>query len=170
MAPFRGFFLGLNMTGQSLQSLVASAVEAEGYELVLAQLSRQGRHGLLQVYIDKEGGVTADDCAKASRQIAAVLEVENPIAGDYRLEVSSPGLDRPLYKKEDYQRFIGREIKLRLRAPEENQRNFSGVLVSLDQDQITLETKLGQKILTLSSIEKANLIPDLVINDIPKKT
>lgn len=146
---------------QQLQSIIASALEAVGYELVGYEHLRQGGDSLLRVYIDQPSGVTADDCAKASRQIGSVLDVENAIAGSYVLEVSSPGLDRPLYTKEHYQRFIGRTIKLRLRVPTENQRQFSGVLAELQGDKITLQTTVGPKEFGLSEIEKANLVPEI---------
>jgi len=147
----------------ALESLVASAVEAVGYELAGCELLRQGRHTLLRVYVDQEKGVTADDCAKASRQIASVLDVEDPIAGAYTLEVSSPGLDRPLYTKKDYQRFVGRVIKLRLRVPQDNQRQFSGVLKEVkEEEQIVLETEQGLKEFSLTQIDKANLVPELM--------
>lgn len=143
-----------------LNSLVASAVGAVGYELVGCDLVRAGRHSVLRVFIDKEGGVTADDCAIASRQIGAVLDVEDPIAGAYDLEVSSPGLDRPLYTIEHYQRFVGRTIKIRLRMMEANQRQFSGVLSEVVDDKISVLTKEGPKLFALSDIEKANLVPE----------
>lgn len=146
---------------QQLQSIIASALEAVGYELVGCEHLRQGGHSLLRVYIDQPSGVTADDCAKASRQIGSVLDVEDVIPGSYVLEVSSPGLDRPLYTKEHYQRFIGRTIKLRLRVPEENQRQFSGVLAELNGDKITLQTTAGPREFGLSKIEKANVVPEI---------
>ncbi len=144
-----------------MQSILASAVEAAGYELVGSELHRQGRYSVLRVYIDKEGGVTADDCAKASRQIGAVLDVENPITSAYSLEVSSPGLDRPLYTREQYQRFVGQVIKLRLRVPQNAQRQFSGILLEVVGDEINLHTEQGVKLFALSDIEKANLVPNI---------
>lgn len=146
----------------ALESLLASALAAVDYELVGSELLRNGRHSLLRVYIDREGGVTADDCAKASRQIASVLDVEDPITGSYILEVSSPGLDRPLYTKEHYQRFLGSMIKLRLQVPQANQRQFSGVIAEVkDDDIIVLQTAEGLKEFSLTQIDKANLVPDL---------
>ncbi len=150
----------LNRTTK-LHSFVESAVTAVGCELVVCELSMPGKRSLLRVLIDKEGGVTADDCAKASRQIASVLDVEDPITGAYDLEVSSPGLDRPLYTKEHYQRFTGQSIKIRLRMPQENQRQFTGVLSAVVDDKIALETKEGPRLFALSEIEKANCVPDL---------
>lgn len=144
-----------------MQSILASAVEAAGYELVGSELHRKGRYSVLRVYIDKEGGVTADDCAKASRQIGAVLDVENPITSAYSLEVSSPGLDRPLYTREQYQRFVGQVIKLRLRVPQNAQRQFSGILLEVVGDEINLHTEQGVKLFALSDIEKANLVPNI---------
>ena len=146
----------------ALESMIRSALEAVGYELVGCELSRQARHSLLRVYVDQAAGITADDCAKASRQIASVLDVEDPIQGEYILEVSSPGLDRPLYTQQDYQRFVGRTIKLRLRVPVENQRNFVGTLSELNAEgRVILETEQGPKELIFTNIDKANLVPEL---------
>ncbi len=146
----------------ALESLLRSALEAVGYELVGSEFSRQAKHSHLRVYIGQEAGITADDCAKASRQIASVFDVEDPIEGFYTLEVSSPGLDRPLYSKEDYRRFLGQMIKLRLRVPCENQRNFSGILLELsDEDKVSLQTEQGPKDFVFTNIEKANLVPNL---------
>ena len=100
-----------------LLKLLEPAAEALGYELVELEFHPQGRGGLLRIFIDRTGGVTVDDCEKVSRQVSSVLDVEDPIPGAYTLEVSSPGLDRPLRKETDYVRFAGEQAKLELALP-----------------------------------------------------
>ncbi|EQA04059.1 hypothetical protein HPSMNH_0186, partial [Glaesserella parasuis MN-H] len=95
---------------QKLQELVADPIDAMGFELVGVECQRAGRFSTVRLYIDKEGGVTIDDCSDVSRQVSAIFDVEDPIADKYNLEVSSPGLDRPLFTLAHYQRFVGREI------------------------------------------------------------
>ncbi|ABS77646.1 ribosome maturation factor [Coxiella burnetii] len=146
---------------RTLHRLIAPAVEALGFELVGCELFRRGATRILQVFVDKPGGIGLDECAKVSRQISAVLDVEDPIRGRYTLEVSSPGLERPLYTANHYRRFIGNKAKIRLREPREGQRQFRGMIVAVDnEEQVTLQ--LDNKILKvpLGEIEKANLIAD----------
>lgn len=147
---------------QRLHDLIEPAVKALDFELVDVRYIQSGGHNLVQVFIDGERGVTADDCAKVSRQIGAVFEVEDPIHARYDLQVSSPGLDRPLVTLEHYQRFIGRDIKVRLRIPRGEQRNFSGTLTAVLDDGITLRcAEEGEINFLLNDIERANLIPEL---------
>lgn len=135
--------------------LVEQVVTGLGYELVDFETSPRGR--LLRVFIDIERGVTVDDCATVSNQLTRVFEVENV---DYdRLEVSSPGLDRPLKKLADYERFGGQDIQLRLFVPFGNQRNFAGVLEGVRDGKIVVQTDKGELELTFDEIEKAHLVP-----------
>lgn len=135
--------------------LVEQVVTGLGYELVDFETSPRGR--LLRVFIDIERGVTVDDCATVSNQLTRVFEVENV---DYdRLEVSSPGLDRPLKKLADYERFVGQDIQLRLFVPFGNQRNFAGVLEGVRDGKIVVQTDKGELELTFDEIEKAHLVP-----------
>lgn len=146
---------------QILNHIIALAVEARGFELVGCELSRQGSIKILRVFVDNPAGVSLDNCSEISRQISAVLDVEDPISGRYTLEVSSPGLERPLYTANHYRRFIGREVKIRLREQREGRRYFRGIIAALDdEDRFTL--KFDGKILQvpLEEIEKANLIAD----------
>lgn len=144
-----------------LTQLVTSTVTALGYELVGVEYLPQGKHSVLRVFIDSENGVVLGDCEKVSHQLSGVLEVEDPIRGQYNLEVSSPGLDRPLFTLEHFERFIGKQVKLRLHRPLEGQRKFKGVIEAVENSriQITLE---GDQVLELEldEIEKANLIPE----------
>ena len=131
-----------------------------GYELVDLQASNGGR--LLRLFIDKAGGVGVEDCAAVSRQLARVLEVEGV---DYeRLEVSSPGLDRPLRKAGDFARFAGQKADVRMRTPDATgRRRFVGVLRGADGERVSLEVEgNGQTVaLAIADIDRAKLVPEL---------
>ena len=146
-----------------LTELVASAVEPLGYELLGVEYLAQGHHSLLRIYIDSPDGITLDDCERASRQVSAVLDVDDPLKGQYTLEMSSPGLDRPLFTAEHFTQFIGHEVKLRLHSPLEGQRRFKALIKGVEGDVIHLtssETDEDWQI-SLDNIEKANLLPKL---------
>ena len=147
-----------------LQALIEPTVTGLGYELVA--LERVGR-GLLRAYIDKPGGVDLEDCSRVSHQLTRVLAVEN-VAYD-RLEVSSPGLDRPLVKAADYVRFTGERAQLRLRMPLEGRRKFVGVLLGLEQDRVRLQADAGVVELALADIESARLAPDFGMKDVARR-
>ncbi len=155
------YFLGvvLSTLEKQLTELINTPVTALGFELVGIELNR-GRQILLRIYIDKDGGVTVDDCADVSHQISAVLDVEEPISGAYTLEVSSPGLDRPLFNAGHYQRYIGREIVMVLRIAVQNRRKWTGIIKSVNEgDTITLTIDDTDETFALSNIQKANLVP-----------
>ena len=138
-----------------IEALVAQIVEGLGFEFVDFESTPKAR--LLRVFIDIERGITVDDCATVSNQLSRVFEVENV---DYdRLEVSSPGLDRPLKKAVDFERFAGSEVQLRLRMPVNNQRNYIGELVGLVSGEVRLNTAKGEVSFPLEEIEKARLVP-----------
>ena len=146
-------------TEQVLRQLIVPAVEALGFELWGLEYQSQNRQALLRVYIDGPDGVTVDDCAAVSRQISAVLDVEDPIAGEYTLEVGSPGMDRPLYTLEQFRQYLGESVKLRLRSAFEGRRNFNGELRAVEGDEIVLLVGDHEYVLPVEWIEKANLIP-----------
>ncbi len=131
------------------------------WDLNLSALSAnvQGVFLTVRLYIDKEGGVTIDDCSDVSRQVSAIFDVEDPIADKYNLEVSSPGLDRPLFTLAHYQRFVGREIVVHLRIPMLDRRKWQGELVSVEGDLITLKVDGNLQAFAFGNIQKANLIP-----------
>jgi ribosome maturation factor RimP len=141
-----------------LQAIIEPAVTALGYELVGAEYLSQGRHSVLRVYIDHENGINVDDCADVSRQISAVLDVEDPIHGEYTLEVSSPGLDRPLFTAEQYQRYSGSLADIRLRSPIEGRRKFKGRMHGVRDEQVVIDVDGEEYLLPLDAIEKAHLI------------
>ncbi len=150
------------MLEDKLTRLVASAVEALGFELVGVEYLAQGAHSILRVFIDSEQGITLDNCSKVSHQISGVLEVEDPIRGKFNLEVSSPGLDRPLFTLAHFQRFTGEDVKLRLRQPLNGQRKFKGVISAVENERIQIVLDENQVLeLEIDEIEKANLIPKL---------
>lgn len=141
-----------------VSEFIEQAVTGLGYEVVDFETSPRGR--LLRVFIDipsHDRNVTIDDCTAVSNHLTRVLMVENM---DYdRLEVSSPGLDRPLTKPADYVRFAGLEVQLRLRLAVDNQRNFSGVLLGLDGDKVRLDVAGRQLAFDLAQVDKARLVP-----------
>lgn len=154
------------MAGQvqkTLVTLIKPVVTGLGYELVGIEYLPQGRYSVLRVFIDNEQGIQLEDCEKVSRQISAVLDVEDPISGQYSLEISSPGLERPLFEAEHYARFTGHAVKVRLRTPLDGQRKFRGILQAADDEQITLqESETGREVtLMLADIDKANLEPEI---------
>ena len=153
-----------------LQGLLEQTVDGLGYELVSVELSNRGR--MLRIFIDKPAagaqgpqgpqgalasGITVDDCARVSNQLARVLEVEDI---DYdRLEVSSPGLDRPLKKEADFVRFAGEQARLTLRMPVEGRRNFTGLMHAVAGGKLQLEVEGGMVSIDLANIDKARLVP-----------
>src|SRR5690606_38077927 len=117
---------------------LVSLVESLGYEFVGCELLRQKRSSLLRIYIDTPQGITLTDCTQVSRQVSAMLDVEDPIQGGYTLEVSSPGLNRPLFELAHYEKQLGQRVKVRLRVPFENKRNFIGTLQKVENSKIYL--------------------------------
>ncbi|OOS02044.1 ribosome maturation factor RimP [Canicola haemoglobinophilus] len=144
---------------EKLQELLQSSVEDLGCELWGIECQRAGRFLTVRLYIDKEGGVTIDDCADVSRQVSAVLDVEDPIADKYNLEVSSPGLDRPLFRLEQFERYIGQDISVHLRIPMLDRRKWQGKLEKIENDMLTLVVDGQPQVLVFGNIQKANVIP-----------
>ncbi len=138
-----------------LKKLIEQTVEGLGFELVELEMSTRGR--LMRIFIDQSEGIDVEDCATVSNQLTRVFEVENV---DYdRLEVSSPGLDRPLTKLAHFARFVGAEVQLKLRIPVGTQRNFRGVLCGMEGDQVVLSVENGEHRFSLEDIERARLVP-----------
>lgn len=145
---------------ETLIKLLEPAIEALGYEVVELEFHPLGRGGLLRVYIDREGGITVDDCEIVSRQVSAVLDVEDPIPGAYTLEVSSPGLDRPLRKEADFARFVGERAKIELTVPKDGRRRFTGTLKGCEAGEVTIEVDGVDHRVSLTDVGKARLVPD----------
>lgn len=144
---------------EQLQALLAPVVEALGYQCWGIEFISQGRHSLLRVYIDNPDGILIEDCEKVSRQISGVLDVEDPISGEYVLEVSSPGMDRPLFTLEQFAAHVGAQVKIRLRSPYEGRRNFQGVLRGIEEQDVVVQVDDHEFLLPIDSIDKANIIP-----------
>jgi ribosome maturation factor RimP len=143
-----------------LWDLLEPVVTGLGYELVEIEYQPNPKHGVLRIFIDQPDGIQLDDCQQVSNQVSALLDVEDPIPGHFNLEVSSPGLDRPLNKVEDFERFTGETVKIKTGMAIDGQRNFKGRLCGIEGDDITIEFDGKQVSLPLASIEKARLVPD----------
>ena len=138
---------------------IAPAIEAMGYDIVRVVLSGRRRPRLQIMAERKDGaGMVVDDCVAVSRAASAILDVEDPISGPYELEVSSPGIDRPLTRLADFERFAGFEAKLETALPLDGQRRWKGCLLGLDGETVRLKTKSGEVALPFAVIEKAKLV------------
>jgi ribosome maturation factor RimP len=143
---------------ERLIELLEPAIAAMGFEL--ADLDAHlGRRGILRLYIDREGGVTVDDCQRVSEQVGALLDVEDPLPGSYVLEVSSPGFDRRLRTRAHFERFVGEQVRVELKDALEGRRNFTGRLTGLEGDDVLLEVEGKVWHLPLSDIAVARLVP-----------
>ena len=132
-----------------------------GLELVHAEIAGPDGHPIVRVFIDKPGGVSHDDCSEVSVHLGTVLDVEDFIHSAYTLEVSSPGLERGLYKRADYERFAGSAAKIKVRTPVSGQRNFRGRIVSVDESHVIFEDRTSGRVrLPIDAITKANLEVD----------
>lgn len=149
------------MTGEELARLLEPTVERLGYELSDLELKLGGKDGVIRVFIDKPEGVDLSDCEAVSRQLSAVLDVEDPVPGHYTLEVSSPGLDRKLTKPEHFRRYVGEDVRVRLRTPLDGRRNFRGRLTAADDEDVEIEVDGRPHHLAMAAIESARLVPSL---------
>ena len=149
-----------------IETLILPILDDLGYELVDLQLQQDGKQLALRIFVDKPAGITLDDCVEVSREVSAILEVEDPIKAAYRLEVSSPGLDRPLKKAADFERFVGKKARLKsknLIDPDQRgttRKTFVGTLLGFEDDNVRLELtdKQGGVIaIPLADLDKANL-------------
>lgn len=146
---------------EKIESLLVPTIEALGFELWGLELLSQGRHSLLRLYVDGENGVNVDDCAAVSRQVSAVMDVEDPITGEYTLEVSSPGVDRLLFRLDQYPAYVGEWIELRLRVPFEGRRKLKGTLKGLEGEDVVVQVDDQEFLLPHGVIDKAQVKPRL---------
>lgn len=144
---------------EQLTSLVGPVVRGLGYELWGIEFHAHGKQSSLKVYIDAEDGIGVDDCAKVSRQIGAMLDVEDPISGHYTLEVSSPGMDRRLFTLEQFEAFKGSNVKLSLREPYEGRRRYKGILCGIEDEEVVVRSGDEEYLFPFESIERANVVP-----------
>ncbi|MCW4153585.1 ribosome maturation factor RimP [Halomonas sp. 18H] len=143
----------------ALKALIEPVVTSMGFELWGIDYLSQGKHSRLVVYIDHANGVGVDDCADISRQVSAVLDVEDPIAGEYRLEVSSPGMDRPLFSLEQFERYAGHSVALKLRTPFDGRRKFQGLLAGVEGDEVLLQLDGEEYCFPIEGIDQARIVP-----------
>lgn len=151
--------LGVLMTGDELQALLEPAIERLGYELIDLEVRLGGKSGVVRIFIDSPDGIGLDDCEKVSLAVSALLDVEDPLPGQYNLEVSSPGLDRKLTKVEHFHRFKGETVKVSMRFPIEGRRRFRGTLVSTNDENIVVEVDGEPHTLPMATIDTARLVP-----------
>ena len=148
----------VNSSVTLVTELIDTTIQALGLDLWGVELLQQGKYSLLRIYIEREEGVTIEDCEKVSRQVSALLDVEDPIAGDYTLEVSSPGMDRPLFSIEHYSKYVSSEVDLKLRRPMNGRRKFKGQIIKVSGDIVGLLVEGSEYDLEFSDIEKASIV------------
>ncbi len=145
---------------QRLTELLTPPIEGLGFELWGIEFIRAGKHSTLRVYIDHANGISVDDCAEASHQVSALLDVEDPITTEYYLEVSSPGMDRPLLKPSQFARYIGQDASVTLRMAVNNRRKYKGTIKQVDGEMITVSVDGRDEVVAFANIQHANLIPN----------
>jgi ribosome maturation factor RimP len=146
------------MIANEIENLLLPIIEDMGYVLWGLEHISQGRHSLLRVYIDKDSGIGIEDCERVSRQVSAMLDVEDPVSGNYRLEISSPGIPRPLFYSWQYQSYADQDVNIKLSKPFAGKRKISGTIISADDNVLILKVDEKPQEFILSNIVKANLI------------
>lgn len=143
-----------------LTAMIEPVVTGMGFTLWGIEYIPSGKYSTLRIFIDHEDGINVEHCAEVSRQVSAVMDVEDPITGNYNLEVSSPGMDRPLFQLEHYAAYIGEWAEVKLRYAFEGRRNFKGVIVSIEDGDVVISADGEEFLLPIESIDKARLIPN----------
>lgn len=144
---------------KQLEELIKPAIDSLGLDLWGIEFQSAGKRSTLRIYIDGPEGVTVDDCARVSHQVSGILDVEDPITEQYLLEVSSPGMDRPLYNLAQYMSYIGHVLEVKLRVPFEGRRRFKGILNGVEGDEILLVVDDNEYLLPIDYIDRARLVP-----------
>ncbi|NJN50579.1 MAG: ribosome maturation factor RimP [Gammaproteobacteria bacterium] len=144
---------------RDLEALLTPSVAALGLRIWGVEFQGQGKHAMLRVYIDSDAGVTIDDCERASKQIGSVLDAESPTNANFTLEVSSPGLDRLLFKPEQYAESIGETLDVRLSFPFEGRRRFVGRLNGMERDEIAVQVDEDEVVIPLENVQRARIVP-----------
>jgi ribosome maturation factor RimP len=152
------------MTGRAeeIRDMLAPTVEALGFELLGVEYAPSTGHSLLRLYIDAEKGIGIEDCEAVSREVSALLDVEDPIPGEYSLEVSSPGIDRPLFGAAQFARHVGEQAKVSLRIPQEGRRRLQGRIARVEGGTVFIAEEKAEYAVAEANIEKARLVPDFV--------
>lgn len=148
---------------EHLLELIEPVVEGLGYECVGVEYNSHPKHGFLRIYIDAEQGVGMEDCTKVSHQVSGVLDVEDPIAGEYNLEVSSPGMDRPLFKLKQFEQFIGHTVQVNLFKPVDGRRKITGLIEKVEDSMVYLQQDGQVYKVPFQAMSKAKLEPDYSI-------
>jgi len=143
---------------QKLTEMLRPAVEETGKSLLGIEFISAGNNSVLRLFIDHENGIDVDDCAEVSRQVSAILDVEDPISSEYNLEISSPGVDRPLFEKSHFEAVIGEVINVKISMPLNGRRKFKGPLVAIENDTLIIEVDSIDYEIVISNIDKANLV------------
>jgi ribosome maturation factor RimP len=145
----------------ALKDIIAPIVEAEGFEFWGLEYSKQKTSALLRIYIDGEEGISVDDCAKVSRELSIVLDVEDPIATEYRLEISSPGMDRRFFQIEQFSEYVGAVVKVKLHTLYEGRRQLTGILsgVDLENSEIGVVVEEEEYLLPYELVDRAQVVP-----------
>jgi len=141
-----------------LTAMLRPAVEETGKELLGVEFISAGNHSVLRIFIDHENGIDVDDCAEVSHQVGAILDVEDPISSEYSLEVSSPGLDRPLFEKSQYEAVVDETVEVKISVPLNGRRKFKGKLVAVENDNLIVMVDNEEYELVISNIDKAHLV------------
>lgn len=152
------------LTVPHIEDALLPGADALGYEIVAVELTG-GDNKIVRVYIDAEGGINVDDCAKASRQFSAILDVEDPISNRYTLEVSSPGMDRPLAKAEHFKAVVGSDVKIKMLSLINGRRRFTGELIEANDEFVVVEVDGEQSELPYSEMDRARVVPVYDINN-----
>jgi ribosome maturation factor RimP len=145
---------------ETIEKLAKPVVESLGYRLIEREFAMEAGRLILRIYIDREGGVTLEDCSTVSRNLSAQLDVEDPVPGKYDLEVSSPGIERPLRYLEDFKRHTGETIKLRTKEPINNRQNYRGTLTNADAQNIYMTIDGTEFTIPFSALLKARIIKE----------
>lgn len=146
---------------QKLTELLRPAVDETGKTLLGIEYISAGNNSILRLFIDHDNGIDVDDCAEVSRQVGAILDVEDPISSEYSLEVSSPGVDRPLFEIKHFQTVIGEIVNVKLSIPLNGRRKFKGPLVAVENNNLIIEVDSIDYELPLGNVDKANLVAKL---------
>lgn len=148
------------MTSSELEKLLEPSIERLGYEMTDIEAKLSGKSGVIRVFIDHADGIGIEDCEKVSQAISALLDVEDPVPGQYDLEVSSPGFNRKLTKVKHFQRFTGEIVKVEMRFPIAGRKRFRGKLLSLDDENIVVDVDGVSHSLPMATIDTARLVPE----------
>lgn len=149
------------MLSDEIEALLAPVLEREGYELIDVEFESKGGRSTLRLFIDAENGITLDDCARASNAVSGVLDVEDPVPGEYYLELSSPGLDRPLRRPSHYERYVGALARVVMQKGFQGRRRLKGRLSGLEDEIVLLDVDGETHRLPLEKIESARLVPEI---------